>query len=61
MHTHTCTHHHTHKLTFTDKEVGKVLSHSDSMRTVVDDIMWVPVESILLWVPLCPVDWVLER
>ena len=60
-HMHTCTHHHTHKLTFTDKEVGKVLSHSDSMRTVVDHIMWVPVESILLWVPLCPVDWVLER
>ena len=47
------------KLTFTDKESGKILRSFDSTLAVVDDKSGVPEESVLLWVPLRPVDGVI--
>ena len=43
-----------------NKEVGEVLSDLDSVFTVVNHVVWVPAERVLLWVPLCPIDRVLE-
>ena len=73
-HTHAFTHARTHahtqlspppplsvktKLTFIDKESGKILRSFDSTLAVVDDKPGVPEKSVLLWVPLRPVDGVI--